>query len=130
MLAAWTPPLRALTYCGMTEVVLLSLPSTLSLRSCILCCLWKCFQSLGRGQHSGEVRAALLSAGELPLRHQRVPVEALRRIPRSAVRAKASSALTGGSGAWGMSPSNGCIRRAVVSESSEVAANLAFVLLL
>ena len=30
----------------------------------------------------------------------------------------------------GMSPSNGCIRRAVVSESSEVAANLAFVLLL
>ena len=51
-------------------------------------------------------------------------------IPRSAVRAKASSALTGGSGAWGMSPSNECIRRAVVSEFSEVAANLAFVLLL
>ena len=34
VLAVWTPPSRALTYCGMTEVVLLSLPSTLSLGSC------------------------------------------------------------------------------------------------
>ena len=36
VLAAWTLALRAVTYCGMAEVVLLSLPSTLSLGSCIL----------------------------------------------------------------------------------------------
>ena len=36
MLAAWTLALRAVIYCGMAEVVLLSPPSTSSLGSCIL----------------------------------------------------------------------------------------------